>query len=147
MTGKAEHRTAAAVLGPEIIDGPEAQAFDREAQRREPLDHHLLATAVDGTDRLARNQLLGQSQGAGHQKRRTGGWRPRWTTNPNPPKAAALINTHAGMANPRNCQVTLAHSPEPVRTFTSTSLKEKTLSMKSSDAPQAGTASGGKLWM
>ena len=39
-------------------------------------------------------------------------------------------------------QVTLAHSPDPVSTLTSTSLNENTLSMKSSEAPQAGTASG-----
>ena len=46
------------------------------------------------------------------------------------------------MASPRNSQVILAHSPEPVSTLTSTSLKENTLSMKSSDAPQAGTLLG-----
>ncbi len=67
---EAEYRAAAAALGPKIIDRAETQALDGEARGREPLDHQRLAAAVGGTDGLTRNQLLGQLQGLGHQKRK-----------------------------------------------------------------------------
>src|ERR1700689_2022429 len=145
MTGKTKHRTAAAALGPKIVDRPKAQGFDRETCRREPLNHQRLTSAIDRADRLSPNQRLSQLQGARHQKRRMGRWCRRLTHNPNPPSTTALINTHAAIANPRNLQVTRAQSAVPVSTLTNTSLKEKTLSMKSSDAPHAGTLPGGKL--
>ena len=123
MSCETEYRATVAALGPEIVDGAEAQVFDRKSKRFEPLDHQLLATAIDGTDRGKRNQRLRQLQSARRSAHR------RFTQIPQAPSATAHISTHPGIDKPSNRQVTLAHSPEPVNTFTSTSLREKILSM------------------
>ena len=75
----------------------------------------------------------------------SGGRRRRFAHSPQTPKLSAAISTQAGMASPRKRQSILAHSPEPVSTLARTSVSGNTLSMKSSEAPQAGTLSGGRL--
>ncbi len=83
MACEAEYRPSAPAFRPEIVDRTEAHAFHFESDGLEPADHHLLAAAVRGADRCACNQLFGQSQGVGfqrrgrHQKRNTGAWRRR----------------------------------------------------------------------
>src|SRR5258707_13780039 len=108
MAGKAKHRAAAAALGPKIIDRTEAQAFNGKSQRGETIDHQRLTSSVGRAYRSTGNQLLGQSQSVGHQKRSTGGWRRRLTHEPQPPKAMALSETHPGLPRRGNTQGTLA---------------------------------------
>src|SRR5258708_9891456 len=117
MAGKAKHRAAAAALGPKTIDRTEAQAFNGKSQRGETIDHQRLTSSVGRAYRSTGNQLLGQSQSVGHQKRSTGGWRRRVTHETQAPKAMAPIQTPAGMASPRNSHVPFAPSPPPVITF------------------------------
>src|SRR5258708_32632499 len=118
MAGKAKHRAAAAALGPKIIDRTEAQAFNGKSQRGETIDHQRLTSSVGRAYRSTGNQLLGQSQSVGHQKRSTGGWRRRVTHEPQAPQAMGLIETHAGQGKPRESPGTFAHSPGSVSTFT-----------------------------
>ena len=49
------------------------------------------------------------------------------------------------MLSDKNDQSTLAHSPEPVKTISNTSLSGNVLTMKSSPGPQPGTLSGGRF--
>ena len=113
----------------------------------QPLAHERLTAAVGGTDRGSRHQVAGQSQGIGHQNLRTGGRRRRLAQSPQSARHTAAISTQPGMESPRKRQLILAHSPEPVSTLAMTCGSGETFSMKSSDAPQAGTLSGGRLWM
>ncbi len=69
-------------LAQKLSTGPKRKLSTVNPDGLEPLDHQRLAAAVGGTDRLARDQLLRQLQGIGHQKRSTGGWRRRLTHKP-----------------------------------------------------------------
>src|SRR5260370_37690538 len=100
MAGKAKHRAAAAALGPKIIDRTEAQAFNGKSQRGETIDHQRLTSSVGRAYRSTGNQLLGQSQSVGHQKRSTGGWRRKVTPQPPRPKAVAPSHDPAAHARP-----------------------------------------------
>src|SRR5208337_4221615 len=135
---------------PQVVDRAEAQVFHAETDGLQPFAHQALAAAVGRAHRGARDELAGQRQGARglaarHQNRSIGGRRLRLFHTPQAPRPSAAISTQAGMASPSSRQSTLWHSPEPESTLTSTSLKGNSLSMKSSDAPQAGTLPGGRL--
>ena len=53
---------------------------------------------------------------------------------------------HSGMERERNVHCTSAHSPEPRRTISITSVRGKTPSMYSRPGPHSGAWSGGRLW-
>ncbi len=147
VPGEAEQRSFAPASGPEVLDRPEFQVLHAKADCRQPFAHQRLASAVGRAHRRPRHQFAGQRQRIRHQNRRTGGQRRRFAHNPQAPRHRAQISTHAGIASPRKRQSILAHSPDPVSTLLKTSVSGKTFSMNSSDAPQAGTLSGGRLCM
>ncbi len=63
MAGEAEHRAAFPAARPQVLHRAEAQAFDLEAQRFEPLADQIDAAVVLGADRGAPQQVLRQGKG------------------------------------------------------------------------------------
>src|SRR3984885_9343387 len=147
VAGEAKERRAGPAPRPEVVDVAEPQVLHAKAERRETLAHERLTAVVDGTHRGSRHEVAGEGQGVRHQNLSTGGRRRKLAQRPHTPRAAAAMSTQSGIARPRKRQVILAHSPDPVSTLTSTSVRGNTFSMKSSDAPQAGTLPGGAFWM
>ena len=63
VAGEAQHRAAAAVRGPEILDAAEVQLLDAEPAAARRCDHQLLAAAVRGSHGGAGDQVQGQFEG------------------------------------------------------------------------------------
>ena len=70
MSGEAQHRSAAPVPGPEVLDIAKGQGLDRKAQSRQTLGHDLLAALVRRRHGAARHQILSQLKGFGHSRSR-----------------------------------------------------------------------------
>ena len=65
VAGEAQHGTALAMRGPEVLDVAEVQLFDAEPRCRQSRGHQVLAAAVHRCNRSARNQFLGQLERVG----------------------------------------------------------------------------------
>src|SRR5450755_2006780 len=145
MPGKAEQWARRATFCPEILHRTKRHALDPKPNRVQARGHQLLASAIGGADRGARQQGLRQLQGGTHLARTAAASGQPLAQMPKAPSAPDEISTHAGIARPSRRQSTLAHSPEPASTLASTSPGDMNFSMTSSGAPQSGMLPGGRL--